>query len=241
MIRTAEIFYLACFTASLLPRPGFAEENAFVSARQKMVDEQIVARGVHDERTLGAMRKVPRHLFVPARLRGAAYSDQPLPIGQGQTISQPYIVAYMTEKGLVGPEDRVLEIGTGSGYQAAILGELAKEVYSMEIIRTLAEAAAKQLTQRGYKSIEVQCGGGYQGWRQHAPFDVIIVTAAPLEVPEALLEQLKVGGRMVLPVGGSSQELVRMTRTDTGFERESLIPVIFVPMKSGTETGGPST
>ncbi|MFH1208473.1 MAG: protein-L-isoaspartate(D-aspartate) O-methyltransferase [Candidatus Omnitrophota bacterium] len=233
MIGTAKIFYLACFTASLLPRSVFAEENAFVLARQKMVDEQIIARGVNDERTLNAMRKVPRHLFVPALLRGAAYSDQPLPIGRGQTISQPYIVAYMTEKGLVGPEDRVLEIGTGSGYQAAILGELAKEVYSMEIIRTLAEAAARKLAELGYKNVQVKCGDGSQGWPEQAPFDVIIVTAAPTEVPEALLEQLKVGGRMVLPVGGSSQELVRITRTDTGFERESLIPVIFVPMKSG--------
>jgi protein-L-isoaspartate(D-aspartate) O-methyltransferase len=232
MISTAKIFYLACFTASLLPRPVLAEENAFVSARQKMVDEQIVLRGVRDQRTLNAMRKVPRHLFVPALLRGAAYADQPLPIGRGQTISQPYIVAYMTEKGLVGPEDRVLEIGTGSGYQAAILGELAKEVYSVEIIRELADAATQKLTQLGYNNVEVKWGDGNQGWPQHAPFDVILVTAAPTEVPEALLEQLKVGGRMVIPVGGSSQELVRITRTDTGFERESLLPVIFVPMKA---------
>ncbi|MFH1799754.1 MAG: protein-L-isoaspartate(D-aspartate) O-methyltransferase [Candidatus Omnitrophota bacterium] len=233
MIKTAEIFYLACFTASLLPRPVLAEENAFVLARQKMVDEQIALRGVHDERTLNAMRKVPRHLFVPASLRSAAYLDQPLPIGRGQTISQPFIVAYMTEKALVGPEDRVLEIGTGSGYQAAILGELAKEVYSMEIIRELADEATGKLKQLGYKNVKVKRGDGYQGWPEHAPFDVIMVTAAPLEVPEALLEQLKVGGRMVLPVGGSFQELIRITRTDTGFERESLIAVIFVPMRAG--------
>ena len=232
-MRIAKIFFLACFTASLLPLQALAEESTFVSARQKMVDELTILHGIKDERTLNALRKVPRHLFVPPLYHPAAYGDHPLPIGHGQTISQPFIVAYMTEKSRIGPEDRVLEIGTGSGYQAAILGELAKEVYSVEIIKELAEAAATPLARLGYENIRVKWGDGYRGWPEHAPFDVIIVTAAPAEVPEALLQQLKVGGRMLIPVGGSSQELVRITRTKTGFERESLLPVIFVPMKSG--------
>lgn len=195
-----------------------------------MVKEQIARRGIKDARVLDAMGKVKRHLFVPTHLQNAAYDDRPLPIGHGQTISQPYIVAYMTEAGRIGPNDRVLEIGTGSGYQAAVLAEIAKEVYTIEILQPLAESARLLLDGLGYKNIKVRHGDGYQGWRAYAPFDCIIVTAAPSELPQELLKQLKVGGRMVIPIGSFFQELYRFTRTDSGFKKETLLPVTFVPM-----------
>jgi protein-L-isoaspartate(D-aspartate) O-methyltransferase len=195
-----------------------------------MVDEQIAARGVTDPRVLAAMLKVERDLFVPAALRKAAYADEPLPIGCGQTISQPYIVAYMTEALGLGPEDRVLEIGTGSGYQAAILAELAKEVYTIEVVEPLAEASRERLASLGYSNVEVICGDGYSGLPKKAPFDAIMVTAAPPEIPEELAAQLKTGGRMIVPAGSFFQELYLITKTVAGLETKPLLSVRFVPM-----------
>lgn len=203
--------------------------------RKEMVLKQIQGRGVKDPRVLWAMRTVPRHLFVPEKYSKEAYADRPLPIGHDQTISQPYIVAYMTEAlGLKGDE-RVLEIGTGSGYQAAVLSVLVSEVYSIEILEPLAEEAARRLKELGYENVEVRCGDGYLGWPDKAPFDAIIVTAAPPEIPRELVKQLKVGGRMVLPVGVGSQDLIRVTKTQSGIRKENLLPVRFVPMVPGKE------
>lgn len=198
--------------------------------RQRMVDTQLKARDIRDARVLDAMSKVPRHLFVPESQRADAYSDAPLPIGYGQTISQPYIVAFMTQALHVEPGDRVLEIGTGSGYQAAVLGELAKEVYTIEIVPRLAERADETLKNLGYRNIQVRTGNGYLGWPEHAPYDRIMVTAAPDEVPAALVSQLKVGGVMAIPVGTGYQELRILRRTATGTETLGTLPVRFVPM-----------
>lgn len=198
--------------------------------RAGMVETQIVPRGVSDPRVIAAMLKVERHLFVPDKLRDIAYADEPLPIGNGQTISQPYIVAYMTEALGLKPEDRVLEIGTGSGYQAAVLAEIVKEVYSIELLKPLADMARERLARLGYKNIEVVCGDGYKGLPEKAPFDAILITAAPPEIPDELIGQLKVGGKMIVPVGTFFQELVLITKREAGFKRESLIPVRFVPM-----------
>jgi len=195
-----------------------------------MVREQIEARGVKDSLVLAAMRKVPRHLFVPERYRGEAYADHPLPIGHGQTISQPYIVAYMTEAlGLKGNE-KVLEIGTGSGYQAAVLAEIVDSVFTIEIIPELARSAEQRLKNLGYRNVFVRCGDGYKGWPEHAPFDAIIVTAAPDHIPQPLVNQLKGGGRMVIPVGSMFQELVLVVKRKEGIEKHPLLPVRFVPM-----------
>lgn len=198
--------------------------------RQRMVDTQLKARDIRDARVLDAMFKVPRHLFVPESQRADAYIDAPLPIGYGQTISQPYIVAFMTQALHVEPGDRVLEIGTGSGYQAAVLGELAKEVYTIEIVPRLAEWAGETLKKLGYRNIQVRTGNGYLGWPEHAPYDRIMVTAAPDEVPAALVSQLKVGGVMAIPVGTGYQELRILRRTATGTETLGTLPVRFVPM-----------
>ena len=173
-----------------------------------MVNTQIVSRGVEDGRVINAMKKTPRHRFVPKKIEKIAYSDRPLPIGEGQTISQPYIVALMTELLELKGKEKVLEIGTGSGYQAAILSQLAGECYSIEIVETLAHSAKAILKQLGYDNVLVKWGDGYQGWPEHAPFDRIIITAAPEEIPQKLITQLKVGGRMVLPVGKWNQELI---------------------------------
>ena len=198
--------------------------------RERMVETQIKARGVKDTRVLSAMLKVERHLFVPKEYQNSAYSDQPLPIGEGQTISQPYIVALMTELLELKGGEKVLEVGTGSGYQAAILAELAKEVYTIEIIETLATSAKKLLLELGYQNITVKAGDGYLGWPEAAPFDAIIVTCAPDHIPKPLLEQLKEGGRMVLPVGTYSQELKKLIKRSGKIETTDVIPVIFVPM-----------
>lgn len=199
--------------------------------RQKMVEEQIIARGIKDERLIAALLKVERHEFVPARLRNFAYNDHPLPIGYGQTISQPYIVALMTELLQLKGKEKVLEIGTGSGYQAAILAELAKEVYTIEIIAKLAERAEKILKRLGYENIKIKVGDGYLGWPQYAPFDCIIVTCAPDEIPQPLLDQLKPGGRMVIPVGSTYQYLKLVRKKENGkIEVEDIIAVRFVPM-----------
>ena len=202
----------------------------FTAKRERMVTEQIAARGVNDARVLDAMRKVERHLFVPKELEAIAYADEPLPIGHGQTISQPYIVAYMTEAASLKPTDRVLEIGTGSGYQAAILAEIVKEVYTIEVSEALYQAAEKRLAGLGYKNVHFRTGDGYAGWPEEAPFDAVIITAAPPEIPEAVVEQLKAGGRMVVPVGDFFQELCLITKKESGFDRRSLLPVRFVPM-----------
>jgi protein-L-isoaspartate(D-aspartate) O-methyltransferase len=199
--------------------------------RRTMVESQITARGVTDPAVLEAVRKVPRHRFVPESRQKYAYEDRPLPIGHGQTISQPYIVALMTELADVKPGDRVLEVGTGSGYQAAMLAELGVRVYSIEIIEPLAEQAKAALAATGYADrVELRVGDGYAGWPEHAPFDAIVVTAAPPRIPEPLKQQLRVGGRLVIPVGQSFQRLLRITRTEAGFEEENVLPVRFVPM-----------
>ncbi len=216
-----------------------------------MIEEQIVARGIKDTFVLKAMLKVERHKFVPQEYKSLAYTDQPLPIGYEQTISQPYIVALMTSLLNLKGDEKVLEIGTGSGYQAAILAEIVKpaspasqggEVYTIELLKPLAKSAEKRLSIMGYKNIQVKCGDGYKGWPKNAPFDGIIVTCAPEHIPEPLLEQLKVGGKMVIPVGAPHlcisagyQELLLITKTKEGIKKESIIPVRFVPMKGEAE------
>ena len=202
-------------------------------ARRQMVDTQIRARDVSDTAVLGAMERVPRHLFVPPELRQSAYDDTPLSIGEGQTISQPFIVAYMTELLQLRADQTVLEIGTGSGYQAAVLAELARQVYTIEIVPTLADRARKALADAGYANIEVRTGNGYLGWPEHAPFPRILVTAAPPEIPQALVAQLAVGGRMVLPVGNLNQEIAIVTKTEDGVTERRTLPVRFVPMVEG--------
>jgi len=199
-------------------------------ARNRMVDEQLAARDIKDRRVLDAMLRVPRHEFVPEAMRGNAYMDSPLPIGHDQTISQPYIVAFMTEALALEPSHRVLEIGTGSGYQAAILGELAKEVYTIEIVVPLADRARETLKRLGYTNVHVRTGNGYLGWPEQAPFDRVMVTAAPDAIPPALIEQLKVGGLMAIPVGVGDQELRILRRTGKGMETLRTLPVRFVPM-----------
>jgi len=202
----------------------------FKTMREKMVETQIKARGVKDSRVLSAMLKVERQLFVPKDLESSAYSDQPLPIGEGQTISQPYIVALMTELLELKGGEKVLEIGTGSGYQAAILAEMAKEIYTIEIVERLATSAKSLLLALGYQNVNVKAGDGYLGWPDVAPFDAIIVTAAPDHIPKPLLDQLKEGGRMVLPVGTYTQVLKKIVKRSGRFETTDTIPVIFVPM-----------
>jgi protein-L-isoaspartate(D-aspartate) O-methyltransferase len=198
--------------------------------RERMVALQIANRGIEDPRVLQAMKKVPRHLFVPKRDQRSAYADHPLPIGYGQTISQPYIVAFMTEALACKASHKVLEIGTGSGYQAAILAELVESVFTIEIVEELGKQARGLLQELGYDNVRVHIGDGYRGWPEEAPFDTIIVTAAPDHVPQPLIDQLKPGGRLVIPVGGMFQELLLITKTPEGVSEESILPVIFVPM-----------
>ncbi len=220
---------LACGGSGVEAQRGARDWDA---ERTRMVDEQLRARDIRSPRVLDAMRMVPRHLFVPEPQRADAYSDSPLPIGHDQTISQPYIVAFMTQALEVAADHRILEIGTGSGYQAAVLGVLAKEVYTIEIVAPLAERARQTLSALGYRNIQVRAGNGYLGWPEHAPYDRIMVTAAPDEVPPALLQQLKVGGLMAIPVGAvtESQQLRILRRTATGTETLNTLPVRFVPM-----------
>ena len=206
------------------------EQSQFIHARKNMIETQIRLRGIKDERLLGAMFKVKRHLFVPAHLQNLAYSDCPLPIGEGQTISQPYIVAIMTELLNLDGDEKVLEIGTGSGYQAAILAELANEVYTIEILEPLAEQSEKILNDLGYENIIAKCGDGYRGWEEYAPFDAIIVTCAPTYIPQPLLDQLAEGGRMVIPVGALWQELKLVEKVNAQIKTSNVIPVRFVPM-----------
>jgi len=207
-------------------------DSEFTGLRESMVNLQIQARGVKDEKVLQAMRKVPRHFFVPDELKSYAYADEPLPIGEGQTISQPYIVAYMTEALELQGRERVLEVGTGSGYQTAVLAEIVKEVYTIEVISTLSLRAQERLHRLGYENIRFKVGDGTFGWQDNAPYDAIIVTAAAPAVPKKLQEQLCSGGRMILPVGEGFQELVVVVREKEHFKKKKLLPVRFVPLIS---------
>ena len=198
-----------------------------------MVKVQLIARGISDKATLNAMRKVPRHLFVPPDVIDESYDDNPLPIGYGQTISQPYIVAYMTEVSKPTPEKKVLEIGTGSGYQAAVLAEITDTVYTIEIVPELAKEASERFKKLGYKNIIARFADGYKGWPEHAPFDIIVVTAAAEEIPRPLLDQLAENGRLVIPIGGqyASQELILAVKKNGKIATKRLVPVRFVPFK----------
>ena len=210
--------------------------GAYASSASMMVERQLRARGIDDPRTLQAMAKVPRDKFVPKELTARAYEDNPLPIGFGQTISQPYIVAFMTQALKPKPTDRVLEIGTGSGYQAAVLSELVAQVYTIEIVRPLAQRAAVVLQALGYKNVLVKGGDGYKGWPEHAPFDSIIVTAAPDHVPQPLIEQLKEGGRLIIPVGKTyAQRLYAYEKRGGALKETAVIPVRFVPLTRDRE------
>lgn len=206
--------------------------DPFLARRLAMVDRDIKARGIADQRVLEAMQRVPRHLFVDQGLRSQAYDDHPLPIAEGQTISQPYVVALMTEALGLKPTDRVLEIGTGSGYQAALLSELVQSVYSIEIRKALADSAEKRLGELGYRNVRVRHGDGYFGWDEHAPFDAIMITAAGNHIPPPLIRQLKEGGRLILPLGSTvfSQVLTLVTRKGEAFGVVQMGPVAFVPM-----------
>jgi protein-L-isoaspartate(D-aspartate) O-methyltransferase len=218
------------------PSSPTAPADLFAGQRHHMVAEQIKARDVKDAAVLAAMEEVPRHLFVPEGERREAYADHPLPIGRGQTISQPYIVALMTELLAVGKHSKVLEIGTGSGYHAAVLSRVAGAVYTMEIVPSLGEEAGGTLARLGYTNVHVRIGDGYQGWPEEAPFDAILLTAAPAQVPGPLLAQLKPGGRMVLPLGTVQQELLVLTkRPDGTVETRNVLPVRFVPMTGEAE------
>jgi protein-L-isoaspartate(D-aspartate) O-methyltransferase len=227
--------YLAAFLAATMTAPvGCADktppDTTFAQARQKMVETQLMGRDITDTRVLAAMAKVERHRFVPVDERAKAYDDCPLPIGEGQTISQPYIVALMTQLLNLKGNEKVLEIGTGSGYQAAVLAELAREVYTIEIVEPLGWAAEVRLKELGYTNITVRIGDGYLGWPEEAPFDDIIVTCAPDKIPQPLIDQLADGGQMVIPVGTYAQELVLVEKKAGKIIRRSVAPVIFVPM-----------
>jgi len=230
MWRVAQFLVLAAIAAAGCGQKPTAASD-FAAQRQRMVTEQLKARGISDERVLNAMNKVPREEFVPPDSRAGSYEDGPLPIGYGQTISQPYIVAFMTEQLRLKPSDRVLEIGTGSGYQAAILAELMSQVHSIEIVEPLAKNAEATLQRLGYVNVHVKIGDGYKGWPEAAPFDAIIVTCAPDRVPQPLVDQLKDGGRMVIPVGDRiAQELYLLEKKNGQLKQSATLPVRFVPM-----------
>ena len=227
---------LAAFLGTCFYLQAQDEDNLsqrFKKLREKMVGLQIEARGIKDGRLLETMLKVERHKFVPLYLQTFAYQDRALPIGADQTISQPYIVALMTELLELKGKEKVLEIGTGSGYQAAILSELAEEIYTIEIIPQLAKQAENLLIKLGYDNVHVLCGDGYLGWPEHAPFDAIIVTCAPPKIPEELIRQLKIDGRMVIPVGENFQLLKLIVRKEDSIHEQNIIPVMFVPMIDG--------
>ena len=221
---------IAVTTLAVWPGDDDAAVVDYSGARHDMVRTQLAARDIADSLVLQVMTDIPRHEFVPPSLRAMAYRDHPLPIGEDQTISQPYIVAFMTQALELKPGDRVLEIGTGSGYQAAVLARLVKEVYTIEIIPSLGDSARKLLQRLGFDNVAVRIGDGYAGWPSKAPFNAIMVTAAPNHVPPALVEQLAEGGHLVLPVGEYYQELLRLTKRDGRVQTESLLPVRFVPM-----------
>lgn len=236
-MRHACVSLVLLVALSLHPALAAPAEDAYAQARARMVTQQLEARGISDAATLAAMRNVPRHEFVPAARRGQAYADGPLPIGYGQTISQPYIVAYMTELLRLEPGMRVLEIGTGSGYQAAVLGEILADVCTIEIVHELAQWGEDNLRRAGYDHVRVKQADGYFGWEEFAPFDAIVVTAAADHVPPPLVEQLRDGGRMVIPVGSPfhTQMLMLVTRDGDDIRTENLIPVRFVPFTRAAE------
>ena len=232
------IFFV--FQASIACNQGSGDNTpmidpTFHSARHAMVEEQILDRGIQDPLVLQAMRHVPRHRFVGESEFSNAYEDRPLSIGHEQTISQPYIVAFMTEALTLHTSNKVLEIGTGSGYQAAVLAEIASEVFTIEIIEPLAVRAKETLSQLGYSNIHVRTGDGYKGWPSESPFDAIILTAAPDHIPQPLLDQLALGGRLIVPVGTYLQKLILVLRTEEGYQQTTLLPVAFVPMTGEAE------
>jgi protein-L-isoaspartate(D-aspartate) O-methyltransferase len=221
------------FLTGIIPSMLIAQNSNFPGLREQMINTQLKARGIDDERVLEAFRKVERHKFVLPRYIAMAYRDSPLPIEEGQTISQPYIVAYMTEALNLEKDDKVLEIGTGSGYQAAILAQIVDSVFTIEIFESLGKKAKQLFNQLGYNNIYTKIGDGYKGWPKHAPFDAIIVTAAPSNIPKPLKEQLAEGGRMIIPVGGDDvQELVLLKKRKGKIKQQSVLPVRFVPMIS---------
>ena len=241
LVRIGLLLALGAIVIGCRPRGGRADGPDgpdWADLRERMVRQQIETRGVKDPAVLDAMRTVPRHRFVPADYREASYQDSPLPIGEGQTISQPYIVALMSELLEVEAGDRVLEIGTGSGYQAAVLAAMGVEVYTVEIRDKLCERARTILGEIGYEAVHVRCGDGYRGWPEAAPFAAVIVTAAPERIPDPLIDQLAVGGRMVIPLGDFYQQLMVIKKTEAGVEERSVIPVRFVPMTGEIERQG---
>jgi protein-L-isoaspartate(D-aspartate) O-methyltransferase len=228
------IFWLSLVMAfSMLPRVLSAQPaDPHQAARERMVAQQLKGRDITDSRVLSAMAKVPRHRFVPERFASLAYGDYPLPIGSGQTISQPYIVALMSQWAELNPGDKVLEVGTGSGYQAAVLAELTEEVFSIELLPELAQTATARLADLGYRQVQIRCGDGYQGWPEKAPFAAILVTAAAPQVPPALAAQLQEGGRLIIPLGlpGGAQIMIRFRKVQGKLTEEASIPVRFVPL-----------
>jgi len=235
MLRLAPLLLCSVLVSSCSSPPVSGNpmtQEEFAQQREQMVETQLKSRDIQNERVLEAMKKVPRHLFMPESVRQYAYIDSPVPIDQGQTISQPYIVGLMTQTVDPKPGDRALEVGTGSGYQAAVLGELVQEVYTIEIIPDLAERAGKTLSDLGYDNVEVRQGDGYQGWPEKAPFDIILITAAPEKIPQPLIDQLAEGGRLVVPVGpqGEIQTLTLVTREKGEVKRTYITDVRFVPM-----------
>ena len=222
------LLLLASCTDAEPPAPDASD---LAAQRDAMVDQQIAARGITDPATLAALRTVPRHEFLPLRLRSEAYADYPLPIGHGQTISQPYIVAFMTDAIRPQPGEKILEIGAGSGYQAAILAAMGANVFTVEIVEPLAELSRQTLERLGYDNAQVLHADGFRGWPEHAPYDAIIVTCAPDQIPAPLVDQLREGGRMIIPVGtGMNQELVLLQKKNGQIEKQSILPVRFVPM-----------
>ncbi|HUO86148.1 MAG TPA: protein-L-isoaspartate(D-aspartate) O-methyltransferase [Thermoanaerobaculia bacterium] len=228
----------ACALLAVATGPSAAAEEDARSLRLRMVAEQVAGRGIDDAAVLAAMTEVPRHLFAPETDLADAYTDRPLPIGYGQTVSQPYVVALMTSLADLDPGDRVLEIGTGSGYHTAVLSRVAGRVFSIEIIEPMAVQAERRLARLGYGNVELRIGDGYQGWAEEAPFDAIILTAAPPTIPQPLIDQLRIGGRMVVPVGGIIQDLQVLTRTADGLEKRTVIPVRLQPMTGRVREDG---
>lgn len=214
-----------------------AAGDGYELLRQSMVEQQVKQRGITQPEVLAAMKQVPRHLFVPDSLREKAYSDQPLVLGQGRTVYTPYVVALMTQLLDLKHGDKVLEIGTGSGYHAAVLSRIAREVYSIEIVEPIANQASKRLSVLGYHNVEVRWGDGYRGWPEKEPFDAILLSAAPPQIPKPLIDQLRVGGKMVVPVGGFFQDLMVITKTADGTEKRAVIPVRLAPMKGKAQDG----
>lgn len=240
-MKISQILLMNIFICMILLTSCYSQDfqsDSFAKRRKRMVLEQIELRGINDQAVLNAMRKIPRHKFVPDIYVEYAYNDYPLPIGEGQTISQPYIVAYMTAALKLEPTDKVLEIGTGSGYQAAVLAEICDSVYSIEIFESLGTTAAKLFSTLHYENIKVKIGDGYKGWSEFSPFDVIIVTCSPSEIPQPLIDQLIEGGRMIIPVGRkNNQNLVLLKKKNGKIKQHSVLPVRFVPMinESGEE------